>query len=127
MRHKFFIFVLTIALILLIQCGVGPKSGRGFRMPDGDPEKGKVAFVDLKCHECHTVKEVELPSPSTHAAVMVILGGETYQIHTYGDLVTSIINPSHRIIPGYLKRRCGNERAVEDAQFQWHHDCPTND
>ena len=32
-----------------------------------------------------------------------MLGGETYEIHTYGDLVTSIINPSHRIIRGYPK------------------------
>ena len=63
MRHKLFIILVVIFLILLIHCGGGAKSGRGFRMPDGDPEKGKIAFTDLKCHECHTVKGVELPSP----------------------------------------------------------------
>jgi sulfur-oxidizing protein SoxX len=103
MRHKLFIILVVIFLILLINCGGGPKSGRGFRMPDGDPEKGKIAFTDLKCHECHTVKGVELPTPSGTAEVMVMLGGDTYQIHTYGDLVTSIINPSHRIVRGYPK------------------------
>jgi L-cysteine S-thiosulfotransferase len=103
MRHKLFILLVVIFLILLIHCGGGAKSGRGFRMPDGDPEKGKIAFTDLYCHECHTVKGVELPSPPRSAQEMVMLGGETYEIHTYGDLVTSIINPSHRIIRGYPK------------------------
>ena len=103
MRHKLFIILIVVVVILLMACGGGPKSGRGFHMPDGDPEKGKIAFTDLKCHECHTVKGVELPPPSGSVQVMVMLGGDTYQIHTYGDLVTSIINPSHRITRSYPK------------------------
>jgi hypothetical protein len=31
----------------------------------------------------------------------VELGGLTDRVQTYGDLVTSIINPSHRIAEGY--------------------------
>ena len=103
MRYKLSIILIVLLLILLLACGSGAKSGRGFHMPEGDPEKGKIAFIDLKCYECHAVKGVELPSPSGSAQVMVPLGGETYQIHTYGDLVTSIINPSHRITRSYPK------------------------
>ena len=100
-KRWFILFVLL--MILFLACDTGPKSGRGFRLPDGDSEKGKVAFVDLKCNECHVVKGVDLAPASGSSHVMVTLGGETYQIHTYGDLVTSIINPSHRITRGYPK------------------------
>ena len=31
------------------------------------------------------------------AAISVTLGGETSHIKTYGELVTSVINPSHRV------------------------------
>ena len=31
----------------------------------------------------------------------VTLGGETVRVKSYGELVTAIINPSHRIAPGY--------------------------
>lgn len=32
---------------------------------------------------------------------MIALGGDTTYVRTYGDLVTSIINPSHRFAAGY--------------------------
>jgi hypothetical protein len=32
---------------------------------------------------------------------MVTLGGEVTRVKTYGELVTSIINPSHRLAQGY--------------------------
>jgi len=103
LHKKLRLFLFALLTILLLACDTGPKSGRGFRLPEGDPEKGKVAFTDLKCNECHIVKGVDLAPPSGSSHVMVTLGGETYQIHTYGDLVTSIINPSHRITRGYPK------------------------
>jgi hypothetical protein len=31
----------------------------------------------------------------------VTLGGQTVRVKTYGDLVTSIVNPSHRLARGY--------------------------
>ena len=31
----------------------------------------------------------------------IVLGGEVARLKTYGELVTSIINPSHRIARGY--------------------------
>jgi len=32
---------------------------------------------------------------------LVTLGGQVTRVRTYGELVTSIINPSHRLAPGY--------------------------
>lgn len=84
-------------------CDTGPKSSRGFRLPDGDIEKGKIAFVELECNSCHTMEGVELPTPEEAAPRLVDLGGEVSRLQTYGELVTSIINPSHDIASSYPK------------------------
>lgn len=90
--------------VLTVACD-GPKSGAGFRLPDGDVERGKVAFLELKCNTCHAVAKTEIAAPGKDYAYVrvVVLGGEVRQIKTYGDLVTSIINPSHSLAPGYPK------------------------
>ena len=72
---------------------------RGFAMPPGDAAAGKADFVALQCQQCHEVDGVELPADSTmrDGPTVVRLGGSVTNIKTQGDLVTSIINPSHRI------------------------------
>jgi sulfur-oxidizing protein SoxX len=95
------IFVLCACVGGLAACDTGPKSARGFRLPDGDAEKGQEIFVKLECISCHRISELELPASDEPGPVTVILGGETQTIKTYGELVSSIINPSHRLIKGY--------------------------
>jgi hypothetical protein len=46
---------------------------------------------------------LELPAPEEPGPVTVILGGEVQTIKTYGELVSSVINPSHKLIRGYPK------------------------
>lgn len=96
--------VLFLWMFFIAGCS-GPKSGAGFRLPDGDVERGKAAFLELKCSTCHTVAATEIPAPSKDFAYVrvVVLGGEVRQVKTYGALVTSIINPSHSLAPGYPK------------------------
>ena len=113
--------LIQLALVLLALFTVGcanPKSARGFRLPDGDVERGKAAFIELKCSTCHTVKGTEIPSPDKDFAYVrvVVLGGEIRQVKTYGELVTSIINPSHVLAPGYPKELIakGNRSAMAD-------------
>jgi len=89
-----------LTLALLAGCNQSPKSSRGFRLPDGDVKKGKQAFLALKCNQCHKVEGVELPAPGSFN---LTLGGETQRVRTYGELVTSIINPSHVISDQYQK------------------------
>lgn len=86
---------------LVSGCLPGPKSSEGFRLPDGDAKKGEQAFLDLKCNRCHTVEGVELPPPRVFN---LTLGGETTRVKTYGELVTSIINPSHVLSQQYKKQ-----------------------
>jgi L-cysteine S-thiosulfotransferase len=106
---------LLVAAIGLPACN-NPRSGAGFRLPAGDPERGKAAFVDLKCHECHRVAGVDFPAPTVEPPVPVVLGGEVPHVRTDGDLLTSIVNPSHKIAPGYrseLVERDGKSRMPE--------------
>jgi len=100
---------LLIAVIFcgLIACDSGPRSPIGFRLPEGDVGKGRAAFVELQCNSCHTVDEVDLPDPVVipSPSAMVALGGQVYEIRTDGYLVTSIINPSHKLVRGLPKEQ----------------------
>jgi len=82
-------------LVTLAACTV--ESPFGFRLPDGDAATGRQAFLDLKCNSCHEVRGIALEQSSGLAHVT--LGGQTTRVRTYGELVTSIINPSHKIAP----------------------------
>jgi hypothetical protein len=94
------VLLLVTLLALLPGCDLqDPASARGFRLPDGDANAGRIAFVQLRCHVCHQVEGIDEKFEGT-SAVSVRLGGDTVRVRTYGDLVTSIINPSHRIAPG---------------------------
>lgn len=95
------IFVFCACIGALAACDIGPKSAKGFRLPDGNAAKGQEIFVELECISCHRVSGLELPAPVEPGPVTVILGGETQTIKTYGELVSSIINPSHKLIRGY--------------------------
>ncbi len=88
-------------LACLLGCDPPPQSGKGFTLPEGDVERGKEAFVALLCHSCHDVSGVELPEIELESDTEVTLGGEVTRIRTYGELVTSIINPSHKLASGY--------------------------
>ena len=78
-------------------CSPDPTSGQGFTLPPGDVAAGERAFTRLGCNACHEVAgRNDLRDDST-AQMSVPLGGPTPRISTYGELVTSIINPSHRI------------------------------
>jgi len=96
----------------LFGCDTGPKSARGFSLPDGDAKQGEITFVELKCHACHTVSGVTLPEEQQEQSIK--LGGEVAHIKTYGELVTSIINPSHKLAKGYPHEAV----ASEDGQSQ---------
>ena len=77
------------------------KSPRGFELPDGDPDRGREAFVALRCSSCHEVAGLqdELPRPVATPATGVALGGLAMREPSDGDLVTSIVNPSRHLYP----------------------------
>jgi hypothetical protein len=91
----------TVALVpcLALLAACTQESSFGFRLPDGDANAGRQAFVNLGCNSCHEVEGV--PIRYLEGVVHVQLGGETTRVRTHGELVTSIINPSHKIAPSY--------------------------
>ena len=99
MKTKFYLAVAS-ALVLLISagCEAPVNSGRGFTLPEGSETGGRKAFVDLKCHTCHVVQGIdELPKPSDTVTSPVFIGGTVARVKTYGDLVTAIVHPSHKL------------------------------
>jgi mono/diheme cytochrome c family protein len=77
-----------------------------FELPveEGDIEAGRQAFIDHQCHRCHNVAGERLPELAGASSSLLELGGETSYVKAYSDLVTSIINPDHRISEEYAER-----------------------
>jgi hypothetical protein len=96
-------YALVLMAALSLACGTGRKGSAGFHLPDGDPEKGKAVFLALRCHTCHRVEGMDFPAPVASPPVPVVLGGEIPQPRTDGELVAAIIDPSHKLAPGYKK------------------------
>lgn len=95
--------LLTGCAVLLTGCGAGPQSGKGFTLPEGDAAAGADTFVNLQCNSCHHIIGNDDITHPDDAEISVALGGKVLRIETYGQLVTSIINPSHRLAAGYLE------------------------
>jgi L-cysteine S-thiosulfotransferase len=98
------------ATIGLTTCLAGCAADDGqFTLPTGDAERGQEAFVKFRCFDCHLVHSVNLPPGEEPGQVMVELGGQVDRLRDYGDLVTAIINPSHRLAMGYSENMVAND------------------
>jgi len=101
--------ILLFALLWTVSGCKDPKSGAGFRLPDGDANQGREVFLYMQCNQCHTIEGLELPVIPFADPAYVELGGRVAAVKTYGDLVTSIINPSHRLARGYAKEKVSDD------------------
>lgn len=88
--------VYPISLIIFLSCALSGCDSKEFNLPRGDVEVGRATFVLLQCNECHYVEGVQYVGSDKHKT-MVDLGGKTSKVKSYADLVTSVINPSHRL------------------------------
>ena len=91
-------------------------SSKGFRLPDGDAQAGREAFLYMQCHQCHTLKGEELPVIPGQDPPYVELGGMVTHVKTYGELITAIINPSHKLASGYA-----TEVVAEDGESRMYY------
>ncbi|NNE91575.1 MAG: c-type cytochrome [Verrucomicrobiales bacterium] len=109
------ISLMAAIAFLAIGCSEERKThSRGFHLPEGDVEIGKTTFADMQCVLCHTVSGVELPDRGLPSLPKIAIGGEVHRVHSYGELVTSIISPEHVVSPKYLAMLSKEERAKED-------------
>jgi hypothetical protein len=100
MRKTGRLLVLAV-LASLAGCEADRMSERGFSLPEGNAMAGREAFVYMHCHECHTVVDEQFPAVAMADPPFVELGGKVTRVKTYGELVTAIINPSHKLAQGY--------------------------
>lgn len=92
------VFLMLVPIAWMVGCA---ESDTGFTLPKGDATRGEAAFVSFRCYDCHLVDGVQLPPGEEPDQVMVKLGGEVDRVVSYSELVTSVINPSHRLAQGY--------------------------
>lgn len=83
--------------VLTIGCG---STSPSFTLPTGSAEHGAAEFLQFRCYDCHRVQGVELP-PSEDTEHVAVELGLIDQPRSYADLVTGIINPSHKLAKGY--------------------------
>jgi len=84
--------------------GCAYDSSFGFPIERGDIEEGRQAFIDHRCHQCHSISGVSLPPLAGAPPPMLELGGDTTVVRTFAGLVTSIINPNHVISERYREQ-----------------------
>lgn len=89
-------FVFLCGGLLISSCN---EQSRGFALPEGDIEKGKATYKRLACNECHSISNIEWKGGTD--SLKIHLGGKVSTQKSYGDLVTSVINPSHKVAPRY--------------------------
>jgi len=95
---------LLLSLILLFSLVACFDSGsrRGFSLPVGDAVKGERVFREMQCLACHTLPGVVDETLEKNQGLSIVkLGGDVSRIKTYEELVTSVINPSHKFARGY--------------------------
>jgi mono/diheme cytochrome c family protein len=109
MMRKTGLFMVAAVLAGLAGCEADRMSEKGFSLPEGNALAGREAFVYMHCHECHTVVGEEFPAVAMADPPFVELGGKVTRVKTYGQLVTAIINPSHKLASGYPVEQVTND------------------
>ena len=96
--------LLLASLLALSACDQEARmNAKGFRLPDGDVQTGLETFLYMQCNQCHTIAGMQLPVIPGKGSPYVELGGTVTNVKTYGELVTAIIYPSHKLADGYAE------------------------
>ena len=100
MQLKAVSVVVGVASLALVG-GCATSSLFGFPIDQGEIVAGRQAFIDHRCHQCHSIADERLPQLAGADRPILQLGGPTTIIRSYADLTTSIINPNHAISERY--------------------------
>lgn len=102
MAKPIFCLLLAASIFVTAGCDSPPDPGKGFTLPEGDVEAGKASYVSLQCNACHQIEGIaQIAEDGKEPELSIALGGPDTRIKTHGELVASIINPSHRLAKGY--------------------------
>jgi hypothetical protein len=105
------------AVLAATLAACAPNTALVVRFPLGNIQRGREAFVALECNSCHRIEGVELAPPAGPSSISIALGGHTPRIETYGDIITAIVNPSHRLARSYRAVAGRGASSPMTAQF----------
>ena len=94
-----YVLVLLLVGAGLLMASSCNQQAQGFALPQGDIVKGKVTYKQLNCTSCHSISGIAWTGGPD--SLNIPLGGKVVTKKTYGNLVTSVINPSHKIAASY--------------------------
>lgn len=91
----------ALSLILALALATPLVAGRDdqLELPDGEPLRGRMVFLENHCGMCHQVAGKDLPRPMKQPWTSITLGGPEEPVPSKTRLVNDIVNPQHRIDP----------------------------
>ena len=92
------VWILVGSLAIATAC---QNQARGFVLPEGDVALGKQTFANLYCNDCHSIADIGWNGNEAAGNIHIQLGGDVTKLKSYGELLTSVINPSHKISKKY--------------------------
>ncbi len=95
------VLLFSFLVSVLSACNQGVDSPKGFSLPKGDVNNGKLVFIKHNCSACHSIEGIDTNDIEKDIESRIMLGGKSTIVTTYAQLVTSVINPSHRIAKSY--------------------------
>jgi hypothetical protein len=115
----FVVIGITSLSLLVSACSNYPVFG--FPVEEGNIDAGRQAFIDHRCHQCHSVADVSLPPLAGASPPVLELGGSTATVKTHAELMTSIINPNHVISERYREQMSQNARVPLESGMPMPH------
>ncbi|MCK6479555.1 MAG: cytochrome c [Planctomycetes bacterium] len=118
--------LLAAALSAVLSCAAGcgstapaapPPPARGFVLPPGDPGRGSIAFVELRCCDCHAVRGGGFPEPTLRPPLPFVLGDGWETPPSEEWLAASIADPTHEVLPGNVVSFHGSGEVYRMTDF----------
>jgi mono/diheme cytochrome c family protein len=113
--HKAVLAGCGVAMFGALAGGCASGSLFGFPVEEGDVVAGRQAFIDQRCHQCHSVADERLPPLAGADRPILELGGPTAVVKSYAELTTSIINPNHAISERYREQQLAKLQITVDS------------
>ena len=89
------------ALAMLSACDAASPGRDDIHLPEGDAARGEAYFTSLGCVNCHSVVGSEPSAAAGDGSINVLLGSRYGRRMSYGQLVTAVVNPSHKLSGRY--------------------------
>ena len=115
MTRNAILAVFGTAVFGTLAAGCASTSLFGFPVEEGDIVAGRQAFIDHRCHQCHSVADERLPPLAGADRPVLELGGPTAAVRSYAELTTSIINPNHAISERYREQQLAKLQITVDS------------